>query len=230
MYCLHGIQNLFAIVQFPVQAFQFLVLTVFQVSTFDFFDLKFQKSTFSVSLLFIHVQTFQLTKTVSVLSVSLSDFLFQRIDLGFAIGIQNLQLLILIKKRLVFVLAMNIQKAGCRCFHLGYSTGLSIDLADASAIQDLAGEKYLTIFQLDSQIKKSFFCTFVFYLKEKLHKCIGGSGTYHISGTSAAKYQLHGAKKDGFTCSSFTCEDIQPRSKFHLNVFDKCQIFYMKMN
>ena len=78
---------------------------------------------------------------------------FSRIDLVLAVCIQDLKLLVLVQKRLVLMLSVDIKKAGSCRLHLAYRAGFAVDLVDAPAVHAvLRVEKDLSVLQFDSKI------------------------------------------------------------------------------
>ena len=107
------------------------------MSLLDLTDLKFQKCLFTVSLFFICIQFLQSPHIFAVFLIGLSDRFLCRTYLFSSICVQDLQLFLLIQKRLMLMLTVYVQKTFCRRLHLAYCTGFAIDLINASSIHNL---------------------------------------------------------------------------------------------
>ena len=77
-----------------------------------------------------------------------------------AVCIQDLKLLVLVQKRLVLMLSVDIQKAGSCRLHLAYRTGFAVDLVDAPAVhQSYVSEGSVRPPVLTPRLPESFLCT-----------------------------------------------------------------------
>ena len=160
-----GFHDPSGIAQFPVSVFQRFVLARNKSCFFNLIDLKFQKGLFPVTLFLIHIQRFQLIHAGPILPVSFPDFLPGWKDPFFSVYVQNRQLAIPVKKGLMFMLPVNVQKAGCCCFHLADCACLSVDLVDTSAVHDLTGHQHLSVLRIDVKRRKGLSGFRIFNLK-----------------------------------------------------------------
>ena len=128
--------------------------------------------------------------------ISLADLRFRRLGFLFSICVKDLQLSVRIQKGLMLMLPVNIQKAGGRRLHLSYCTGLAVDPADASSLQDFPGKKHLSFLGIDFKILKFFLHLLILNLKQELYQRVGSSCADHVFCDPASQDQLHGTQKD----------------------------------
>ena len=224
---LEGIDNSPSIGKLPVLLLQFLIFPRNQGCFLDLINLKFQKSHLPVLLLLVHIKGFQLCLALPVFLIGCLHLFFFRENPLTAVGIQNLQLLLLVKKGLVLMLSVNVKKT-CRCsLHLAYRTCLPIYLIDAPAVHDLPGHQYLSVLRVNIQCGKRLLCFRILHLEQKLPQRIGSIFPDHASGCLSSQDQLHGTKKNGLTSTGLTSEDIKSRPEFHFNFIYECKVFYV---
>ena len=141
--------DLFTVRQLPVRGFQILIFSFFQPGSGDFLDLILQKSYFPPALFFIYTIAFQLFFQSAVFPVKFLYFFFFILDLLASESVQDLHLLFRIKKRLVFMLPVDIQEQGGDLPDICRRSGFSVDLADTPVFHKSSGNDHLSLLGKD---------------------------------------------------------------------------------
>src|SRR5699024_6478300 len=110
------------------------LFTFSKLSLGDLPDLILQKSHLPAALLLIYAVSFQFLFQPAVFPVQFFYLFFLILDLQAAEAVQDLHLFFRIKKRLMFMLTVDVQEQGCNLPDICRCSGLSIDLADTPVL------------------------------------------------------------------------------------------------
>ena len=143
--------------------------------------------------------------------------------------IEHLELCFPSKEPLVLPLPVNIDPKLGELPQLMCGHSLSADTALRSSGIDLPLDEHGSVLiRLDIHCLQLLSLAFVVNTKKKLHKRKIRPGPDQTLIRLRAECKIDGAKKDGFSGSGFTGQNVQSILKGNLFLFDECQIFHMK--
>ena len=135
----------------PIAFLQFFIFSHSQMGFLNLIYFEFQKWHFPFSGFLIHLIGFQFFFQSIPFSVAFFHILAEGVNFFFSVSIQNLQLMILIQQRLVFMLSVNIDQNRWYCFKCRHLYCLAIDLADTSSFHQSSLQCNKPIFRVNIQ-------------------------------------------------------------------------------
>ena len=223
------LRDFFPVCHFAVRLLQLLILTRLKRSILNFLYLILKKRAFPLSLALINLVVLQRLLYAAVVLPEQSRFLQKSGKAVLSVGIQNFQLAVRVKKRLMLMLPVNIQQQGRNPSDSCRRGRFSVQAEDTAAVLYFPGDDQQSVLGFHIHFPETFQHCRVFHGKDQFYQSRLRVITEHFPGHLLAQGEVYRAQKHGLSCPCFSGQNVQAGSEGNLRLFYQPDIFHMQL-